>query len=78
MSARDQNDKALRTEGKAMNTDELEEGPAVRMRHENRDAFAGWTSFLISVRGRTEGTAQRYRRLLERVCTRRISTSGLK
>ena len=27
----------------------------------------GWTSFLISVRGRTEGTAQRYRRLVERL-----------
>jgi site-specific recombinase XerC len=27
----------------------------------------GWTSFLISVRGRTEGTARRYRRLVERL-----------
>ncbi|HWM95240.1 MAG TPA: tyrosine-type recombinase/integrase [Thermoanaerobaculia bacterium] len=27
----------------------------------------GWTSFLVSVRGRGEGTAQRYRRLVERL-----------
>ena len=27
----------------------------------------GWTSFLVSVRGRTEGTAARYRRLVERL-----------
>lgn len=27
----------------------------------------GWTSFLVSVRGRTEGTARRYRRLVERL-----------
>ena len=29
--------------------------------------FDGWTSFLVSVRGRTEGTAWRYRRLVERL-----------
>lgn len=31
------------------------------------DILEGWTSFLVSVRGRGEGTAQRYRRLVERL-----------
>ncbi len=31
------------------------------------DTIDDWISFLVSVRGRTEGTAQRYRRLLERL-----------
>lgn len=30
-------------------------------------AIENWTSFLVSVRGRTEGTARRYRRLVERL-----------
>lgn len=34
---------------------------------DDRDIFDGWTSFLVSVRGRTEGTAARYRRLVERL-----------
>ena len=41
--------------------------------NEERDCYSeisvldGWTSFLTSVRGRTEGTARRYRRLVERL-----------
>jgi site-specific recombinase XerD len=31
------------------------------------DTVDAWTSFLVSVRGRTEGTARRYRRLVERL-----------
>src|SRR4051794_30861562 len=31
------------------------------------DILDRWTSFLVSVRGRTEGTALRYRRLVERL-----------
>jgi site-specific recombinase XerD len=34
---------------------------------DDRDILEGWTSFLVSVRGRTEGTATRYRRLVERL-----------
>jgi integrase/recombinase XerC len=34
---------------------------------DDRDILDGWTSFLVSVRGRTEGTAARYRRLVERL-----------
>jgi integrase/recombinase XerC len=36
-------------------------------RIDDRDILDGWTSFLVSVRGRTEGTAARYRRLVERL-----------
>jgi len=34
---------------------------------EDREILDGWTSFLVSVRGRTEGTAALYRRLVERL-----------
>ncbi len=34
---------------------------------DDRDILDGWTSFLVSVRGRTEGTAALYRRLVERL-----------
>jgi site-specific recombinase XerD len=41
-----------------------EEGP---MRKAELFAIDDWTSFLVSVRGRTEGTARRYRQLVERL-----------
>lgn len=34
---------------------------------DDRDILDAWTSFLVSVRGRTEGTVTRYRRLAERL-----------
>jgi hypothetical protein len=34
---------------------------------DDRDILDGWTSFLVSVPGRTEGTAALYRRLVERL-----------
>jgi integrase/recombinase XerD len=37
------------------------------MRNAERDTIDDWASFLVSVRGRTEGTVQRYRRLVERL-----------
>jgi site-specific recombinase XerD len=43
---------------------DVEKGP---LRKAELYALENWTSFLVSVRGRTEGTARRYRRLVERL-----------
>ena len=53
--------------GNRMKKEEIEgsgEGPKCQTEFDTLD---DWTSFLVSVRGRTEGTARRYRRLVERL-----------
>ncbi|MES1241196.1 MAG: tyrosine-type recombinase/integrase [Acidobacteriota bacterium] len=50
-----------------MNSRELEGVYGGEMGGNESPLLDGWTSFLISVRGRTEGTARRYRRLVERL-----------
>lgn len=67
MSARAQIDDTLETGGKRKNLRGLEVaggGESCSLEVCNLD---GWTSFLVSVRGRTEATARRYRRLVERL-----------
>jgi len=67
MNTRHQIGKALETGGNRKNPREI------GARREGEKYETGfiildeWTSFLVSVRGRTEGTAQRYRRLVERL-----------
>ncbi len=67
MSARPQIDSTPETRGKCRKSSEIEgvagEGKCLL----GVDTFKEWTSFLVSVRGRTDGTAQRYRRLVERL-----------
>jgi site-specific recombinase XerD len=50
-----------------MNQWEIEAGEEGPKRKDQSFVLDGWTSFLVSVRGRTEGTARRYRRLVERL-----------
>src|SRR5688572_12377530 len=67
MSARAQIDRALETGGKRKNQQELEVAGEGEKERDSASLLDGWTSFLVSVRGRTEGTARRYRRLVERL-----------
>ncbi len=46
---------------------EIEDSAEGRLGKAELYAIEGWMSFLVSVRGRTEGTALRYRRLVERL-----------
>jgi integrase/recombinase XerD len=50
-----------------MNPRELPAAGGTGKRIDDRFILDGWTSFLVSVRGRTEATARRYRRLVERL-----------
>jgi site-specific recombinase XerC len=72
MSARGQIDNDLETGGNRMNPREMEFLDEEGNGEKKVPILDGWTSFLISVRGRTEGTARRYRRLVERL----LSDSG--
>ena len=67
MSARIQIGKALETGGKSKNPRELDGPKEDQICEVEPHNFDEWTSFLVSVRGRTPGTAQRYRRLVERL-----------
>jgi hypothetical protein len=53
--------------GKRMNPRELPAAGGAGICPDDQDILDGWTSFLTSVRGRREGTARRYRRLVERI-----------
>ncbi len=50
-----------------MKKQEIEDAGKVEGCADDRHNLDRWTSFLVSVRGRTEGTALRYRRLVERL-----------
>jgi len=67
MSARPQIDSTPETRGKCRKSSEIEGAAGEGKCPLGVDTFNEWTSFLVSVRGRTEGTAQRYRRLVERL-----------
>jgi integrase/recombinase XerD len=53
--------------GKRKKRQKLESGEEGQSRKNDSYNLDRWTSFLVSVRGRTEGTARRYRRLVERL-----------
>lgn len=59
--------KAPVTEGDRSPSDDIEAPHGTEEWTDDRTILDGWTSFLVSVRGRTEGTAARYRRLVERL-----------
>jgi integrase/recombinase XerC len=67
MSARPQIEDTPETGGKRKNPREIERAVEGQNRKDDPYVLDGWTSFLTSVRGRTEGTARRYRRLIERL-----------
>jgi integrase len=67
MSARAQIKRTLETGGKSKNRQEMKAGEGEEKRKDESYVLDGWTSFLVSVRGRAEGTARRYRRLVERL-----------
>jgi integrase/recombinase XerC len=67
MSARPQIEDTPETGGKRKNSREIEGAVEGQNRKDDPYDLDGWTSFLTSVRGRTEGTARRYRRLVERL-----------
>ena len=67
MSARPQIGGAPGTGDKRKKRQDLEDGEEGQNRKDEAYVLDGWTSFLVSVRGRTEGTAKRYRRLVERL-----------
>ena len=67
MSARPQIEDTLKTGGKRKNSREITEVDGAQNRNSEICVLDRWTSFLTSVRGRTEGTARRYRRLVERL-----------
>jgi len=67
MSARTQIEGTPGTGGKRKNSQELEEAGVGEKGGNESPYLDGWTSFLVSVRGRTEATARRYRRLVERL-----------
>ena len=67
MSARPQIDKTLEKGGKRMSHRGLKEVSGEGICKVELCKLDGWASFLISVRGRTEGTVRRYRRLVERL-----------
>jgi site-specific recombinase XerD len=67
MSARPQITRAQERGGKSMEKREIGGADAAGKSSNDWNFLAGWTSFLVSVRGRTEGTALRYRRLVERL-----------
>jgi hypothetical protein len=50
-----------------MNPREIQAAGGVGKWNDDRFVLDGWTSFLVSVRGRGEATARRYRRLVERL-----------
>jgi site-specific recombinase XerD len=67
MSARAQIGGAPGEADKRKERQELEREEKGQNRKDESYVLDGWTSFLVSVRGRTEGTARRYRRLVERL-----------
>ena len=67
MSARPQIADTSERGGKRMNSREIKASGERQMCEVEPFTLEEWTSFLVSVRGRTEGTAQRYRRLVERL-----------
>jgi site-specific recombinase XerD len=67
MSARPQIEEAPATGGNRKNSREIKALRGAAICPDDLDIFERWTSFLVSVRGRGEGTAVRYRRLVERV-----------
>jgi site-specific recombinase XerD len=67
MSARPQIDEVQETGSNRMDSRELERSGGEEKCADNRRILDEWTAYLISVRGRTEGTVRRYRRLLERL-----------
>ena len=67
MSARAQISGAPVAGGNRKNSQELEVADGGEKERLEFSLLDGWTSFLVSVRGRTEGTARRYRRLVERL-----------
>lgn len=67
MSARSQISEAPESGGNRNNPQELDAVGGGGGCTDDRYILDGWTSFLVSVRGRGEGTAVRYRRLVERV-----------
>jgi site-specific recombinase XerD len=69
MSARSQIGRAPVAGGKRKKRQELEVPGDGEIGGIEFPLLDGWTSFLVSVRGRTEATARRYRRLVERLLT---------
>src|SRR5215212_4158450 len=67
MNARSQIEDTPETGGKRKNSQELEGAGGGEKGGNESPYLDGWTSFLVSVRGRTEATARRYRRLVERL-----------
>jgi len=67
MSTRAQIGEAQETGAKRKKQRELGGQEERQNRKDEAYVLNGWTSFLVSVRGRTEGTAGRYRRLVERL-----------
>jgi site-specific recombinase XerD len=67
MSARAQIGQPPGRGGKRKNPQGFEVAGGGEKERNETSLLDGWTSFLVSVRGRTEGTARRYRRLVERL-----------
>src|SRR5215210_7645475 len=67
MDTKTQSTKAPVAEGDRSYSDDIEAARGTEEWTDDRAILEGWTSFLVSVRGRTEGTAARYRRLVERL-----------
>ena len=67
MSARDQIEGTLEAGSKLKNSQRLEVPDEMEKERLQVSLLDGWMSFLVSVRGRTEATARRYRRLVERL-----------
>ena len=67
MNARTQIEETLETGDNRKDSQELEVSDEMEKERLEVALLDEWTSFLTSVRGRTEGTARRYRRLIERL-----------
>ncbi len=67
MSARPRTTKPMNPGRKPVQTPTSKASNGAALCTDDRDILDGWSSFLISVRGRTESTVGRYRRLVERL-----------
>jgi site-specific recombinase XerC len=67
MSARGQINAVRHTPAKSRISSEMHREDGEEKGPDDLVLLEGWTSFLVSVRGRTEGTVLRYRRLVERL-----------
>jgi site-specific recombinase XerD len=68
MTTKHKADKALELPSKSNDPGEIEAPKGDTLWPDDAAILEGWTSYLVSVRGRGEATAARYRRLIERLC----------